>query len=99
MEKVNLLIKTVIFILENGEMINIMEKEFFKQKNVNMKDNGRMIYNMDLEKKNGMIIAFMKAIFMKGKNKEKEHLNGRMEQFIQVCGLTTKDMEKEHKIG
>jgi len=53
MVKVNIFTVLVIFITVNGNIIKLVGSVFIINKMVFMKDNGRMIYNMEKEKKIG----------------------------------------------
>lgn len=60
----------------------------------NMKGNGEMIYNMDLERKYGLMDLNTKEIISKEKNTEVGYIYGKMAQCIMVIGLIieSKDM-------
>lgn len=69
-------------------MIRQMDTEFMFIKMVqDTKVNGKMIYNTDLEKKSGLIIANTKATTPKVKNMEKDFTYGKMDPCIMVIGL------------
>jgi hypothetical protein len=56
MVKVNLFILMEIFMKENGVMIWLMEGEFICiQEVLNMRENGKMIYKMDMELRLGLV--------------------------------------------
>lgn len=80
-------------------MIKLMVMEFiYILMEHDMKGNGKMIYNMGMEKKYGPIILLMRVITMKVKSKEKEDMFGRMEVFMMEIGLIIelKEMENIH---
>jgi hypothetical protein len=69
-------------------MIRLMDLEFMFIKMVqNMRVNGKMIYNMDLARKYGLMDQNMKEIIMKEKNTEEDYIYGKMAQCIMVIGL------------
>jgi hypothetical protein len=57
---------------------------------LNMKVNGRMICNMDMVLKHGLMDLDMKAITLKGKKMELEVISGMMDHNTQVIGLRIK---------
>ena len=82
---------------ENGKMIKLMGMGFiYKKTGLNMKDIGRMIYKMDLERKFGLIILNMKACIRKGKSTVMDNLYFQIQQCITEIDSTTKWKEKEH---
>ena len=57
---------------------------------LNMKENGSKITNMDMEFKNGLMGVVMKACTKKAKNMVKENIAGEMVVIITVIGHRTK---------
>lgn len=52
-----------------------------------MKENGWMIYNMDLELKHGLIKQSLKDIISMVRKKDLESITGEMDQYILEIGL------------
>lgn len=68
-----------------------MEKEFIDILMVlDMMVNGKMIYNMVLVKKYGMMVQDILVIIFKVKNKVKENMNGQMVLIMMVIGIIIK---------
>lgn len=66
MEKVSLLMLMVMFTMEIGKMIWQMELEYIFIKVVlNMKENGFVINNMDMERKHGKMVHGFKDFIKK----------------------------------
>lgn len=55
-----------------------------------MKENGKMIYNMVLVKKNGQMDRFMKAITLKEWSTVKENIHGVIKVIMMESGLIIK---------
>ena len=60
-----------------------------------MKENGKMIYKMVMEQRNGLMVLVIKDITVKEKKMELEFRYGKMEANTQVIGqkMASKDME------
>ena len=97
MEKENFGLQEKICMRENGKMIKLMGMGFiYKKTGLNMKDIGRMIYKMDLERKFGLIILNMKACIRKGKSMAMDNIYFQIQQCTMEFGTTTRWKGKEH---
>ena len=69
-------------------MIKQMDMEFMSIKmELDMRENGKMIYNMDRVKRFGQIIRCMRDTIMKGKSMEKVFIFGKMDLAMTETGL------------
>merc|ERR1712166_564093 len=90
----------VIYILETGRMIKLMELEnIFTQKELLIKEVGMKISKKDKVVKNGLTVRFMKVPTYVGKNMEMESSNGQMVEFTKVIIAMTKNMVKVYILG
>lgn len=81
----------VIYLKENGIKIKLMEKEsIYILMGQNMRGNGKMIYNMDMVRKFGMMDLNIQGIIFKGKNKDKVNMNGQMVLILKENGRIIK---------
>lgn len=79
----NSIIQTMMFMKENGRMIRQMEEEYIHMLMVlNIMVSGKMINNMALEKKAGLMGHYMKGNIMKERKMEKENLSLLMEVYM-----------------
>lgn len=77
-----------MFMMEIGPMIRLMVMELIRiQMELNIKDNGRMIFSMGQAWKNGQMEVDMTEPILKEKNKDKVFMYGVMDQNILVTGL------------
>lgn len=68
-----------IYLKASGNVIKLMAKEYISMSmEQDMKVNGRMIFNMDMALKLGMMGLNMKEIMLMGRSKAKEHILGLM---------------------
>lgn len=66
---------------------------------LNMKGNGKMIYNMVMELNHGLMDRNIQEHITKEKNKEKENINGLMVLIMMENGMIIKLLGMEHIIG
>ena len=79
----------VIFMMDNGTIINVMVMVFILiKKGLNMKDIGKMILNQDKELKFGLKEASMLVNMKMERNKDMVHILGLMDLFTKETGLT-----------
>lgn len=87
MDKVNFGMLMVIFMRDNGRMIEHMVLvNIYILMVLNMKDFGLKICNMERVKNFGRIIQNMRVNIVKEKSKDLVHIIGMMEQHIVECG-------------
>merc|ERR1712166_878217 len=90
----------VIYILETGRMIKLMELEnIFTQKELLIKEVGMKISKKDKVVKNGLTVRFMKVPTCVGKNTETAFSNGLTVQNIMENGVIIKCMDMESSTG
>merc|ERR1712166_1275767 len=90
----------VIYILETGRMIKLMELEnIFTQKELLIKEVGMKISKKDKVVKNGLTVRFMKVPTYVAKNMELEFSNGLTVQNIMENGVIIKCMDMENSTG
>ena len=64
-----------------------------------MKDNGKMIYKMEMELKLGQMDLNMKVVIKKEKNMDLVDTLGMMDHLMKATGLITKSVEEESIVG
>lgn len=75
----------VISISENGNKIELMEKESIVTMTVqHMKAIGMMIFNMEKGMKNGQMVLLIKETMYLAKSMEKESLSGKMKNILKL---------------
>ena len=90
----------VQFIMENGIMINNMEKEKkLGLKDLIMKENIKKVLSMEKDSFNGTMVLVTKDSFCTMKLKEKGFILGMMEESLMEIGKITKWMEKVFLLG
>lgn len=96
----DLFIPMVMCILVNGRMIEQMGKEnIYQIMGLSILEIGRMISNLDMVKKNGRMVHFIKEIMRLGRNKEKVHLFGVTIALMKVIFMKIIFMEKGNMFG
>src|SRR5688572_11019968 len=90
----------VMFILENGKMIRLMVRvcTFIKMA-LNMRESGRMISSMDMERRFGQMVQPLKEITLKERSKDRGISNGLMEVHTKENSMTTIFAEMVHTGG
>lgn len=72
MEKGNFYMPIKLYMKEIGNMIKPMDMEFlFTLTKQDIQANGKMIFNMDMVKKIGLMVQYIKEILKKVKNMDK----------------------------
>ena len=64
-----------------------------------MKDFGKMISNMDMDKKHGQMDQSIKVNTSKERNMDTEDMNGMMVQNMMATGMKTKSKDLVHTAG
>ena len=85
---------------EIGLMIKLMASEFtFISMELSMKEIGETICNMEMEKKLGLMVRFMKENILWERNMDMAYIAGTMGLDMKVNGLKTRLKVLEHTLG
>ena len=99
-EKEDLFMQMVMFMMDNGMMIKLMDLEFIAiLMELNTKVIGKKINNMVMDLKHGQTEQDMKANTFKAKNMESADLHGLMEVLSTENSLTIIYKERVNTIG
>ena len=98
MDRENSYIMMVICILVNGEMISCMGMGYIHHltRDINMRDHGRIIRNMDMEKKHKWVNTYIQVTISMIRNMGKVTKYMKMVQNILVNGLKIELKGKEY---